>query len=84
MATIIGVILVFFSLIAFIFSGTMIADDDTCDGGVASFISLILFAAGTLIIHVGKPAAIDVYRGKTTLQITYKNNVPIDSTVVYK
>jgi hypothetical protein len=36
-------------------------------------------------IHTYKyPSAIDVYRGKTILQITYKNNVPIDTTVVYK
>ena len=25
-----------------------------------------------------------VYQGKTTLEITYKNGVPIDSVVVYK
>ena len=27
--------------------------------------------------------AIDVYRGKTTLEITYKDGVAIDSTVVF-
>ena len=26
----------------------------------------------------------DVYRGKTTLEITYRDSVAIDSTVVYK
>ena len=31
-----------------------------------------------------KPKAMDVYRGKTTLVITYKDRVPIDSTVVWK
>ena len=30
------------------------------------------------------PQAIDVYQGKTTLEITYKNGVPIDSVVVFK
>ena len=30
------------------------------------------------------PKAIDVYRGKTTLQVTYKDNIPIDTTVVFK
>ena len=30
------------------------------------------------------PKAIDVYRGKTTLEITYRDSVAIDSTVVYK
>lgn len=28
--------------------------------------------------------AIEVYRGNTTLEITYKDNIPIDSVVVYK
>lgn len=30
------------------------------------------------------PSAIDVYRGRTTLEIIYKNDVPIDSIVVFK
>ncbi len=30
------------------------------------------------------PTALDVYRGKTTLEIVYRDSVAIDSTVVYK
>ena len=30
------------------------------------------------------PTPLDVYRGKTTLEITYRDSVAIDSTVVYK
>ena len=30
------------------------------------------------------PTALDVYRGKTTLEITYRDNVAVDSVVVYK
>lgn len=30
------------------------------------------------------PQAIDVYRGNTTLQITYRDSIPIDSVVVWK
>jgi hypothetical protein len=30
------------------------------------------------------PKALDVYRGKTTLQITYKDTIPVDTTVVFK
>ena len=30
------------------------------------------------------PQAIDVYRGKTTLEITYRDSVAVDSVVVYK
>lgn len=83
MAIIIGITLVIFSLVAFIFSGFIMAEDDNW-GYVASLLSFILFAMGALTIHTGKPTAIDVYRGKTTLEVTYKDNVPVDSTVVYK
>ena len=56
--------------------------------GLASF----LFVAGiyilsySIIIHQEsyKPTAMDVYKGKTTLEITYRDNMPIDSVVVFK
>ena len=31
-----------------------------------------------------EPTAMDVYQGKTTLEITYKDGVPRDSVVVFK
>lgn len=30
------------------------------------------------------PTALDVYQNKTTLEITYKDGVPVDSVVVFK
>ncbi len=30
------------------------------------------------------PRAIDVYRNKTTLEITYRDGIPVDSAVVFK
>ena len=41
-------------------------------------------AAFVSLIEYNEPTAIDVYRGKTTLEITYRDSVAIDSTVVYK
>lgn len=35
-------------------------------------------------IIVNTPQAIDVYRNRTTLEITYKDSIPIDSVVVFK
>lgn len=35
-------------------------------------------------INWNKPTAMDVYRGRTTLEITYKDSVAIDSVVVFK
>lgn len=31
-----------------------------------------------------EPTAMDVYKGKTELKITYKGDVPVDSVVVFK
>lgn len=31
-----------------------------------------------------KPTAMDVYQGKTTLEVTYKNGIAVDSLVVFK
>jgi hypothetical protein len=36
------------------------------------------------IISISTPKAIDVYRGRTTLEITYKDSIPVDSIVVFK
>ena len=44
------------------------------------FIGWIGYNIGTSL----KPTAMDVYQGKTTLEITFKDGVPIDSVVVFK
>lgn len=31
-----------------------------------------------------EPTAMDVYQNKTTLQVTYRDGVPVDSVVVFK
>ena len=43
----------------------------------------VIFLAG-LEIYSTTPQAMDVYRGKTTLEVTYINGVPVDSTVIFK
>lgn len=48
-------------------------------------IVLLLIGIFVLILfHLETPKAIDVYRGKTKLEITYKDGVAIDSTVIFK
>lgn len=41
---------------------------------------------GVLITYNSKydPTALDVYQGKTTLEITYRDSIPVDSIVVFK
>ena len=57
------------------------------DEKVGVIISYVGFITGlTLIIKYinSEPQAIDVYKGKTELRITYEGNTPIDSMVVFK
>ena len=54
-----------------------------------AFLAYALLAYSMIMIlfisyYARKPSPIDVYRNKTTLEITYKDRVPIDSTVVWK
>lgn len=60
------------------------SDYDIHITGTAYFGGMIVALGIWCISSFKSPKAIDVYRGKTTLQITYKGNIPIDSTVVYK
>lgn len=59
--------------------------------GEIMVMSLIVITAIAFIGWMGynigtanKPTAMDVYQGKTTLEITYKDGVAIDSVVVFK
>lgn len=46
------------------------------------FVTVMVFCA--FVVYGGSPQAIDVYRGKTALEITYKDSIPVDSIVVFK
>lgn len=49
------------------------------------FVGFIFIVSGIIRFNdENKPTAIDVYQGKTTLEITYKDGVPVDSVVVFK
>ena len=50
------------------------------DWVVGAFVGVVLYC----IITADIPTALDVYRGKTTVEITYRDCVAIESTVVYK
>lgn len=51
-------------------------------------VAITLIILGFICLHEygleTNPQAIDVYRGKTTLEITYKDSIPMDSVVVFK
>ena len=52
------------------------------------YLGTLLACVGTVLItenhYETNPSAMDVYQDKTTLEITYKDNVPVDSVVVFK
>jgi len=54
-------------------------------GSLIVFFSPLIGACTYIILdNLGKPTALDVYQGKTTLQVTYQDSVPVDSVVVFK
>lgn len=63
-----------------------------CDGKVAKVSSEILKCSTAALaticvcisITVSTPQAIDVYKNKTVLEITYRDSIPVDSNVVFK
>ena len=58
------------------------------DGHPGIYFGTILACVGAVIIIADKyeahPTALDVYQGKTTLEITYKDGIAVDTVVVFK
>ncbi len=58
------------------------------ESGLAFFFGVMgaWFLSGGIIVYQEscKPTAMDVYEGKTTLEVTYRDGVPVDSVVVFK
>ena len=77
----IGIALIFVGLII----NFIVSDDDEHPG---IYIGTLLACMGAALMTATKyetnPSAMDVYQGKTTLEITYKDGVAIDSVVVFK
>lgn len=80
-----GLIILIIFVIILVLLLVFVYDDDI------GFAFLIVFTLTILCILIGyfdkdcdEPQAIDVYRNKTTLQITYQDSIPIDSIVVFK
>lgn len=74
----------FVSAIVFFIIG--VSNDDESAFITSVVVSTIIFLVIIIIVCLEnkEPKAIDVYQGKTTLEITYKDSVPVDSVVVFK
>ena len=76
------------AFITTILGAFLIAISET-KGGLCSMIMGVIMGIMAIAVkeHEDKgttPTALDVYRGKTTLEITYRDSVAVDSVVVYK
>lgn len=80
-----GILLIILGILFFIIGILALA----YEAGEIAFIfgvvgSVIIIFALLEMQYSSKPSAMDVYKGKTTLEITYRDSVPIDSIVVFK
>jgi hypothetical protein len=84
-AIIIGILLSVMVFIALIISNKK-GEDFKLGAMVFIIIFLAIIEVGIIIdiIKIPQPTAMDVYQGKTTLEYTIRDNVKIDSIVVFK
>lgn len=77
--------LIFIGIIFFIVGIALIIGDDY---SMKNYFAIVLLTIGFVCFYEygleTSPQAIDVYRNRTTLEITYKDSIPIDSVVVFK
>ena len=78
------IIILFVCSIVTLIEIEILEDTDFTRTILGIFTGCSMIAMFLIIAYLCKPKAIDVYRDKTTLEITYKNSVPIDTVVVWK
>lgn len=78
------IIILFVCSIVTLIENEILEDTDFTRTILGIFTGCSMIAIFLIIAYLCRPKAIDVYRDKTTLEITYKNSVPIDTVVVWK
>ena len=78
------IIILFVCSLVTLIENEILEDTDFTRTILGIFTGCSMIAMFLMIAYLCKPKAIDVYRDKTTLEITYKNSVPIDTVVVWK
>lgn len=62
----------------------LIQESDEKIGVIISYVGFI-FGFTVIIGYINsRPRAIDVYKGKTELRVTYEGKIPVDTIVVFK
>lgn len=74
-------------ILVVVFGGTIILlsviSDDTLQILLSSYCGMMIGLIITCYVAFSEPSAMDVYRGKTTLKVTYVDSIPTDSVVVF-
>lgn len=81
------IIAILISLLVSVFVWNVFSkDSDNKATSCVCVITVSIIFTRVLIDYNSKdnPTALDVYQGKTTLEVTYKDNIPVDSVVVFK
>lgn len=81
-----GVLAILFLALILSFIWNAVSKDiDKIISCLCAIICGIIFTI-VLIDYISKdnPTTLDVYQGKTTLEITYRDSIPVDSVVVFK
>ena len=78
-------ILILFLVIVFIWN---ISSKDGDNRAISCFFAIMfsIILTGVFIDYKHKdiPTSLDVYQGKTTIEITYRDSIPVDTIVVFK
>lgn len=83
-AIIIGVHLIILIILCFILSNN---NDDRFHQFLGMLVGVLLLIEISIVVDIidgQKPTAMDVYQGKTTIEYTIRNNVKVDSVIVFK
>ena len=81
-----GVLAILFLALILSFIWNAVSKDT--DRAISCFCAIICGIIFIIVLsdycHKDEPTTLDVYQGKTTLEITYKDSIPVDSVVVFK
>lgn len=76
------ILLLIFTYISIAMMVLLFEDQSLIGASIFGILVIIGFVGVCKLID--EPRAIDVYRNKTELRITYEGGVPVDSVVIYK
>lgn len=61
-----------------------ISDEYSSIISIVLLIIVVIESSFIMAYIINTPTALDVYKGKTELKITYEGKIPVDSVVIYK